>query len=183
MDITDKTKRGNLARTGAGVGRPKIDVMRMARALQGPGNDTRTWICAGTVGSADDGGQFDASDPDDIYADRSGVVVSVRLEPYDKIVTARWSGMSCGRYGFALFPIRPGDEVLVAFPDGDLNSPSATIFYAQANETAQIPSDWNNDRVLFDFNVPFEIRAPAVRIRSGALDLNNRTVVWGPEDI
>jgi len=186
IEVTDKTPRkGQMARRRGAVGRPNIDVQRLGRAIAGPGIDTRYWLAAGTVGHRDDRGTFVTNDTEAIYADRLGPVVSVRLEANvdDRVITARWQGIGCGRYGFMLFPLRPGDEVVVAIPEGDLNSAAITIVAVLPNQTARIPQDWNNDRVLFDLNVPFEVKAPAIRMTSGSLVLNDRQVNFSPEDI
>lgn len=194
VEITDKTPRGSrrLSARG-GIGRPPIDVQRLARAISGPGVDTRTWVSAGTVGLVNPQGEFvtDSFVTDNqgnkvaeaVYVDRLGAVVSVRLEPINEVVNARYNGIACGRMGFMLVPIRGGDEVLVSVPDGDLNSPAIAILAILSNQTAQIPQDWNNDRVLFSLNVPLEIRAPAVKISSVGLTLNGRVVAGGTEGI
>jgi hypothetical protein len=171
-----------LSRRG-GIGKPSIDVQRLAKAISGPGTDTRFWLSAGTVGLLDDNGEFNTSNKEAVYVDRLGAVVSVRLEPSGEVIAARYNGISCGRYGFMLIPIRPGDEVVVSIPDGDLNSPAITVVSLASNETAKVPSDWNNDRVLFDLNVPFEVRGPAIKITSTNLQLNGRVVSFSPEGI
>ncbi len=200
VEIVDKTVRGPAARSRGAVGRPQIDVQRLAAAIAGPNLDTRTWLASGTVGILDELGTFktgfvrsgaskdekeaaaqEASDA--VFVDPDGCVVSVQLEPSGIMITASWDGASCGRFGFVLFPIRAGDEVQVAIPDGDFNSDAIEVVRILSNRTAQIPSDWNNDRVLFDLNVPMEIRGPAVRITSANLVLNGRKVNVSPEDI
>lgn len=181
-DLTNRT-RATMTRRRGGVGRPSIDIAKLAEALATPGIDVRSWIATGTVGVRLEDGTFVTDDPEAIYADRLGAVVDVRIEPDEEIVTFRWSGLGCGRYGFMLYPLRPGDEVACFFPGGDRNHAGAAIFAVQSNQTAQIPSDWNNDRVLFDLNVPLEIRGPAVRITSPNLVLNGRGVSRTPEGI
>lgn len=166
-----------------GVGQPQFDIPRIARALRSPGIDPRTWLTTATVGVRNENGDFITDDPEGIYADRLGAVVSVRLEPSEQIVTAHWSGVSVGRFGVLLFPLRPGDDVLVAIPDGDPNSDGIEVVGAKADQTALIPQDWNNDRVLLSTVVPIEIRGPAVKIDSPNLGLNGRKVNRGPEDI
>ena len=183
VEIVDKTTRGLESRSRGAVGRPQVDVQRLAAALAGPNNDTRTWLIEGTVGVVDDRGTFKTDDPEGVFAERDGCVVSVQIEPSGFMITANWNGISCGRYGFMLFPIRVGDDVLVAVPDGDFNASGIEVVKILSNRTAQIPADWNNDRVLFDLNVPMEIRGPAVRITSGNLVLNGRKVNASPEDI
>ena len=182
IEITDKTTRGpRMARRRGGVART-IDVQRLAKALASEGIDTRFWVSAGTVGVLEDDGTF-KTDRDAIFADRKGAVVDVRLEPKGVFVTARWSGLGCGRFGCILIPITPGDEVAVMFPNGKLNSASLSIVAMLSNETAKIPADWNNDRVLFDLNVALEIRAPFLSLRSGNLRINGRQVNPGADPI
>lgn len=200
VEIVDKPNRGFNANSRGAVGRPQVDVQRLAQAIAGPGNDTRTWLVEGTVASVDDRGTVKtgfvepgASDEakeeaardaqEAVFADADGCVVSIQIEPEGTIITANWNGISCGRYGFMIMPIRAGDDVLVAVPDGDFNASGIEVVKILSNRTAQIPVDWNNDRVLFDLNVPFEVRAPAVRISSANLVLNGRKVNASPEDI
>ena len=183
IEFEHKTSTGLMGRRMGGAGKPTIDVQRLGKAIRGPGLDTRTWLVSGTVGVRDDRGTFKTDDPDAVFVDRLGVVASVRIEPNGQMINARWNGIACGRFGVILFPLKPGDDVTVAIPDGDLNSDSISIIDVQSDRTAQIPVDWNNDRVLFDLNVAFEIRAPSVRIRSSNLELNGRRVAFGPEPI
>ena len=119
VEIVDKTVRGPAARSRGAVGRPQIDVQRLAAAIAGPGNDTRTWFVEGTVGLLDDRGTFKTDDPEGVFAEPDGCVVGVQIEPEGLMITANWNGISCGRFGFILFPIRVGDDVLVAIPGGD----------------------------------------------------------------
>lgn len=186
-------------RQGGGVGTPTIDVQRLARALASPGIDTRQWVEVGTVGfligerfftgALDPGASTEQKKAaaekasKAIYADELGTVVSVRIESTGQMVTARWNGIGCGRFGVFLFPIRPGDEVTILIPGGDMNSGAISIIDVQSNETAKIPTDWNNDRVLLSTSVPIEIEAPAIRIRSPLLDLNGRKVAFSSEGI
>lgn len=197
MSLTDKSPkaRASMRRPRGAVGRPKPDVARVAEALSYPGIDPRTWLSAGTVGNRDDDGEFTTTGfadspgdgpqvPDSTYTDELGTVVDVRLEPAGDIITARWAGIGVGRFGRMLFPLRGGDEVIVLIPNGDRNSGAITVVAVLPNQTAQLPEDWNNDRVLFDLAVPFEIRAPTVKINGAAgLTLNGRPVVFSPESI
>lgn len=161
------------------------DVARVAEAIKGPGIDTRRWLEAGTVGIQLEDGTFLTNGPAMLtafFAGPKGLVVSVRLEPTDIIVQARvaWQG---GRAGSVLFPVRAGDEVVVAIPGGDLKSPDIAVVGSLTNMTAPIPTDWNNDRVLWELAVPFQVRAPAVSIESPNLLLNGRKVSPSPEDL
>lgn len=163
--------------------RPALDMRRLAAALSGPGVDTRTWFAQGTVGVHREDGTWDFEDPEAVYVDDEGALISVRLEPEDAEVTARWNGVGAGRFGVIYFPIYPGDEVLVAIPGGDLSSSAIAIVTVMSNLTAPTPETWANDRVLMDLRVPLEIRGPAVRIRSGNLELNGRAVAFSTEAI
>lgn len=169
----------------AATGTPTIDVERIAAGLRTPGIDPRTWLSAGTVGFEGADGVFHTSGElaaNAFFVDTLGARVSVRLEPEDEIVTAR-VGWLVGRAGRLLFPVRPGDEVVVAIPGGDFKSPACCVVGMLSNATASIPEDWNNDRVLFDLNVPFEVRAPAIKLESPALFVNGRKVNFGPEGL
>lgn len=179
---TPKTRQ-TMGRPRGAVGRPQVDVQKLAEALSTPGIDPRDWIKAGTVGSVEDGGTFVTNDQEATYSDPLGTVVDVRIEPDGDSVTVRWNGVGCGRFGFILFPVRPGDEVVCLFPDGDMNHPSACIIAVQSNFTAKIPPDWNNDRVLLDLNVPLQIRAPAIDMSSPNLRIKGRPVSGGSDPI
>lgn len=178
----------------AGI-RRSPDIRRMAKALQSRNIDTRFWFSAGTVGHLDDRGTFIA-EGDEAYigsgndrralavaVEDDGVLVDVRLEPSGEYVTARYHGLGVGQFGAILFPILPGDEVVVAVPDGDLNSPAISIVTIASNIRAQIPTTWANDRVLFQARGPIEITAPAIAIDSNNLVLNGRTVTRSGETI
>lgn len=167
-----------------------IDVQRLGRALAGPGLDTRMWVSAGTVGLLRDNKETGESEffipiiAEEVqkthFTDAEGCIITVRLEPSEAIVNARWNGLSCGAFGSMLFPLKPGDEVLVLIPDGDISSPSVCIIACQSNAWAPLRSDdWDNDRVLFDFRLPVEIRGNSIQIKSGNLRLNGRLVRQG----
>lgn len=178
IEFNDKTPRKKQRRP-----RMAPDVQRLAKALSGPGIDTRVWYETGTVGVEDSNGEFVTDDPEAIYADRLGAVVRVRLDPGGQLINAKWNGLGCGRMGFILFPLRPGDQVGVSIPGGNFNSPNILIRDVISDWTAQIPEDWNNDRALFQFNVPLDIRAPAIRMSSSNLKINNRKVNYSGEPI
>lgn len=168
-----------------------IDMQRVARAVAGPGIDTRTWITVCTVGVVDDNGEFSTVAPtsgprssEAVAVQRQGAIVSVRIEATGEIVNARYNGIAVGRFGSMLVPLRPGDEVLVAFPDGNQRSAGASVLGLLSNQTARIPADWANERVLFVLNVPFEIRAPTITLQAaGGMTINGRPVGPGPGGI
>lgn len=181
--MANDLRKPSIYRPRGAVGPTAPDIQRLANAISGPGIDTNRWIASGTVGVIDDDGNFSTTDPEAVYVDELGAVVDVRIEPSGEAVPARYNGIAVGRFGSMLIPLRGGDEVLVVIPDGDLNHPGVAIVGFQSNETAKIPTNWNNDRVLFQLAVPFEINGPAVRINSANLVLNGRPVVRSPEGI
>lgn len=160
-----------------------LDVQRVAHAVRSPGIDTRLWFSAATVGVQTAEGELDVTDPQAVYADRTGHVADLQLQPSGDFITARWNGIGVGRFGSMLVPLVPGDNVVVAIPDGDLNSPGITIIAMLSDLTALIPADWNNERVLFDTVVPVQIRAPQIRLDSPILQLNGRIVYSNDEGI
>lgn len=185
VDDKRKPKRKRVGVSGGGI-RKRPDVQRVARALAMPGIDPRIWATGGTVGVLNDSGEFVTSGKFGRLAraaSPNGVIISVRLDSYGIVIPARYHGMAVGRAGAALFPIMPGDEVLVVITDGNLRSAQITALPAGSNATAQIPSDWNNDRVLFDLSVPFQVRAPAIDLNSANMRINGRRVGSSEEPI
>jgi len=175
---------GKPRRRGRAAGTP--DMARIGKALASRGLDTRFWISSGTVGVLGDSGTFSVDDQQAVYPVPGGVLIDVRLEPCEQYVTARYHGVSAGRFGHILVPVFQGDEVLVLVPDGDLRHPAITALLLGSNIGAPISADWGNDptpRVLFDLNVPLEIRAPGVTITSAGLMLNGRMVTPGEDTI
>ena len=166
--------------------RRSIDLQRLAEGLKTDGIDTRVWVESGTVGVQLPSGEFVTSGQESAYArsaEEESLLVDVRLEPLDRIITARYHGLSCGRAGSGLFPIMPGDEVLVLFPGGSMKSGEIVAFLTGNNATAPVPKDWHNDRVLFDLSVPFHVRAPSIKLESSNLTLNGRRVNGSKEPI
>lgn len=184
VEVVNKTRRRGLPAKGGLRGMP-LDVQRVAKAI---GANEKSFVESGTVGVDEDDGTFNVKDPQAIAVDALGALVRVRLEPSGKFVTARYSGLCCGRAGAILVPVRPGDEVVVLVPNGDYNASGVKIISFEANATAQIPTPasgrpWANDRALLFFRVPLEISALAVDIQSPNLMLNGRAVLRGPESI
>lgn len=171
--------------------RRQPDVRRVAAGLQSRGIDSRFWLSMGTVGSLDDRGQFIAQGdaayingrPLSVAVEDDGIIADVRLEPTGETISARFHGVSIGQMGSILFPLYPGDEVIVGIPDGDLNSPGISILAVAGNARAPVPTTWANDRVLMQLHTALEISAPGIRISSGNLVLNGRRVTPGPEAI
>ena len=82
-----------------------IDTGRLGEALSRPGIDPRCWICLAVVEDI-------AIDPDE------GVFVDVLTMPWREEITARLASPYVASGSGMYFPIKVGDEVLVALPDG-----------------------------------------------------------------
>lgn len=179
MEIVNKTQHRRRAH-------PTFDPQRIAQALKMKGIDTRTFVEVGTVGVLNDQGDFVVEDGRAIYPEPDGVFVDVRLDDLGFVITGRFHGLACGRFGSILVPIFQGDEVQVLIPGGEFGSSSITVELRGANATAPIPTDWGNDptpRVLFNLKVPLEIRGPSIKMDSPNMVLNGRGVIRGPENI
>jgi hypothetical protein len=162
----------------------------MARSLRAPGIDPRTWIAQGTVGTTSVDGAFNPTDGQAIYIDQDGVLVDVQVILHNGEVwptTARYNGLYGGP-GLTIYaPIRPGDEVLVAFPSGNvetgviigrMNNPGQPIRGDTPGATpGDEPPTWQNDRLVINASEPLQIKAPSVTIEAGIVTINGRTVV------
>ena len=82
-----------------------IDTGRLGEAISRPGIDPRCWICLAVVEDI-------AIDPDE------GVFVDLLTMPWREEITARLSSPYVASGSGMYFPIKVGDEVLVALPDG-----------------------------------------------------------------
>lgn len=139
-------------RGGTETARP-LDVGRAAVALRRAGIDPRHWVSYGTVCALREDGTTDFSDASAVYVAPAGVSVDVLLMPANQHVTARYSGVQGGSAGTLFTPIKPGDEVLVVIPDGDLRLPPVVVCIL-SGEHSPLPLGqdrrpiWKNDRVL-----------------------------------
>lgn len=142
-----------------------LDVGRMGEMLRQAGIDPRHWLSYGTVGIVKDDGTFDPTDPHAIYVQSSGVSVDVLLHPMNQPVTCRYSGQQGGSASSIYCPIRPGDEVLVGIPDGDMRMPATILLVMNADHSRLPLGDdlkplWQNDRVLVhSAGTPIQARA------------------------
>jgi hypothetical protein len=153
------------------------DVYRIADGMARPGLDTRSWVTYGTVASF--GPPPDPSDPNAIVVAPEGVAVDVLVGTEETPVTCRY-GHQGGASATLLLPIRPGDLVLVAIPDGDLGLPGE-ILRVCTNAGAPLPLEedrmpvFRNDRVSLFSLVPIELRtAGGARVRleaDGSVDV------------
>lgn len=172
------------------------DASAMGHSMRAPGIDPRTWFAQGTVGTTTEDGTFNPTDDDAIHITAEGVIVDVQILTYAGErwpVTARYNGI-CGGPGLTIYsPIRPGDEVLVAFAGGRmeaafilarLNNPSAPILGDTPGATpGSQPPTWQNDRLVINATEPLQIKAPALSIEAPMLSLNGRTVANKPEPL
>ena len=99
-----------------------IDTKALSEALARPGTDLRYWVSHGTVGTQDDAGNLDATNPNSVWIGPEGVECDVRLEPLMIHVCCRFAGISGGDVT-AYPPIHPGDQVLVTLPEGFAHLP------------------------------------------------------------
>lgn len=93
-----------------------FDHTLFAEAFRGPGNDTRQWISYGTV---DDKTEDEEGSEDPVTFDEDyGPLVNVTLQPSNVQVRCRVSSFVAGNGEGEYHPFIPGDEVLVAIPEG-----------------------------------------------------------------
>ncbi len=141
-------------RRGTGTMTPRpIDTPTLGRAVAQPGIDPRQWVSYGTVCVLNEDGTFDFEDPRAVYTSPDGVSVDVLLHPAMQHVTCRYPGLQGGASGSVYAPIRPGDEVLVEIPDGDMRQ-APVITKVMSGEHSRLPLGddrkpiWRNDRIL-----------------------------------
>jgi hypothetical protein len=127
-----------------------LDPASLREGLASPGMDTRFWQSLGTVGTIDDSGEPNYADPHSVWIGPEGVECDVILQPLMQRVTALWG---FGGEIADIAPIHPGDQVLVACPNGDLMTPViTTIIHSRANKqpmTAGVPIFDNRRRLIY----------------------------------
>lgn len=141
-----------------------LDPSLLARALRTPGIDPRHWLSYGTVCTINEDGTGNFDDAHAVCVEPTGCSVDVLLMPANQHVTARYSGAAGGPAGTIYGVIKPGDEVVVGIPDGDLRMPCVILAVMNA-EHSPLPLNqdrtpvWKNDRILIHgATVPIEIR-------------------------
>ena len=136
-----------------------LDPASLREGLASPGMDTRFWESLGTVGTIDDSGEPNYSDPHSVWIGPEGVECDVILQPLMQRVTALWG---FGGEIADIAPIHPGDQVLVACPNGDLMTPViTTIIHSRANKqpmTAGVPIFDNKRRLIYARKGSIDIR-------------------------
>lgn len=142
-----------------------IDFARIARALVRPGMDARHWVSYGTVATlTGPGGTPNYSDPNGILCTPAGIEVDVVLEPMGYHLTCRY-GIAAGSCAINT-PINPGDQVVVAIPDGDASMvPQIIAIIPGSSDPMPVGEDglplFKNDRLMIyaGQGVPIEIRS------------------------
>src|ERR1700722_6710543 len=98
----------------------EMDSTSMAHLFSHPGADTRQWLSYGLVCQAVAGGDQSVRFTDDTGATLpQGVLVDVTLQPSGITVPCRVGAQSAGNGEGEFNPFGPGDEVLVAVPEGN----------------------------------------------------------------
>jgi hypothetical protein len=161
-----------------------IDVQKLGNALKRPGMDPRVWISEGTVGTLDpETGEMDFTDRHAIWNDSGGVHVDVELQPSGWHTTARYAPAQAGEATIS-GPIRPGDIVLVEFPNG--NTSGGVITKILQSRSKRQPVDqgkpiFNNNRLLIHAKtVPIDVRTAEARV---LLEQDGTVAVTGSKSI
>lgn len=142
--------------------------------------DTRYWCSRGTVGTIDDQGQFHPDDPHAIWIGPEGVECDVKLEPLEQMVVALWSKGDAESSDIP--PIRPGDQVLVENPGGDLMTPVIThILHSRSAKqpmASGVPLFDNKRRLIYLKTTDLDIRCAAGK----ASIASGQTSIWVKQD-
>lgn len=95
-----------------------METMDMSAGFSRPGSDTRQWLSVATVDPDNDDARSVVFDGDDGPLP-FGPLVNVTLQPSNLPVTCRVVSGCAGNGEGEWYPFLPGDEVLVAVPEGD----------------------------------------------------------------
>lgn len=157
----------------------------MARGMAQQGNDLRHWLSYATVATANgDDGTMNVTDPDAILVTPAGVEVDIVLEPHGYPCTARF-GVAAGSCAINT-PIRPGDQVIVGIPDGDVSMvPQILCVITGSSDPMPVGDDglpiFRNDRLMIHAGagIPIEIRTAngtMVRITDDLVEVGGQGV-------
>lgn len=145
-----------------------MDWAAFRRAMSGPETDTRHWIAYGTVASVNgEDGTANYTDPNAVIISPASIDVDVVLEPHGYPIPCQY-GMQAGSV-FIATPIRPGDQVVVLIPDGEVSMvPQILRVITGASDPSPVGDDglpvFQNDRLLvFAKDVPLDLRAGNAR--------------------
>jgi hypothetical protein len=144
--------------------RRTFDTGRIAESLKTKGIDPRYWAGHGVVGTIDGSGKADYEDGAAVLYASDGQWADVVLMPEEIPITARVQLGMGGRSCVISAPIRPGDEVLVVLPDGELAHPPIIVAVLNnAHDKMPLESDGSpvqrGDRLsIYAADVPIEVR-------------------------
>lgn len=166
-----------------------LNFRKLAGALAAPGLDTRFWLSMGVVATVNDQGEINATDPAAVIVGPEGVEMDVVLLPSEDPITCRFP--SGGSSSTNDWPINPGDEVLVAIPEG-LPGAGGVILGVLNSAADQLPVEsdgkpmFRHDRRLIWANgIPIDLRTGNVRLLvdpAGTITLTSSTVLLGGPD-
>jgi hypothetical protein len=158
-----------------------FDTAAMREGLASPGLDQRYWVSRGTIGTMHDDGTFDPTDPHAVWIGPEGVECDVKLEPLEQMCTALWSKGSAECSDIS--PIRPGDQVVVENPGGDLMTPViiAVVHSRGAKQpmTAGVPIFDNRRRLIYQRTTDLDVRCAAGQVSLAA----GPTSIWIKQDV
>jgi hypothetical protein len=147
---------------------PSVDFRRLGASLAAPGLDTRFWLSMGTVATVSGQGAINDKDPAAVIVGPEGVEVDVVLLPSEDPITCRFP--SGGPSSTDDWPIGPGDEVLVAIPEG-LPGAGGVILGVLNSASDPLPVEadgkpmFRHDRRLIWANgIPIDLRTGSARI-------------------
>jgi len=150
------------SRAGTSIKR-SWDVKRLGQAIKAQGLDLRHWVSYGTVASVTgEDGKPNFTDPNAILITPAGVEIDVVLEPSGYPCTCKY-GIQAGTV-YICTPVKPGDQVLVTIPDGDVSMvPVAVKVVSGSSDPIPTEDDgtpvFKNDRCLiFAKGVPIDLR-------------------------
>ena len=112
---------------GTGMGGGALDIAALRDLMRGPGMDTRQWISYGIVDADNPEARSVRFNDDGGTPLPEGVLVAVTLMPSGISVTCRVSSQNAGSGEGEYSPFGPGDEVLVAIPEGNERAGCAII--------------------------------------------------------
>lgn len=159
----------------------RADVRKLGEALKGAGIDTRFWSSYGTVGVVGDDGVFDPTSSKAIHIAPDGVWVDVLLQPLQIPVTCRIQ-LGVGGVAHILAPVRPGSEVLVHLPDGNLmNAPVVAAILNNQGQKIPVGADgkpiFRNDRLFIQCGDDQPVEVHAKKIQFGSQEANENFVL------
>lgn len=142
---------------------PSIDFNRLGAALARPGADTRYWLSLGVVATVGDAGRINDTDANAVIVGPEGVECDVVLLPSKDPIQCRVP--SGGPISTDDWPLNPGDEVLVAIPEG-LPGAGGVVVARMNSAAATLPVEgdgkpmFRHDRRQIWALVPIDLRTP-----------------------